>query len=89
ATKLDLPEALERYEEFKALNPAEEVLGISVFSGQGLAELKDSIFRQVAAEETRLTEAAQAAEELLPGEENHEPAGGEDPFDMSDEDLLG
>ncbi|MDD3980787.1 MAG: GTPase ObgE [Spirochaetales bacterium] len=89
ATKLDLPEALERYEEFKALNPAEEVLGISVFSGLGLAELKDSIFRQVTAEETRLTEADEAAVEPIPGDETLKEAGGEDLFNMPDEDLLG
>jgi GTPase len=42
ATKLDLPEAAERFEAFKAAHPGEQLYGISVFSGQGLDELRDA-----------------------------------------------
>ena len=47
ATKLDLPEAQERFEEFKSLFPEETVFGISVFSGEGLDTLKDALYKQV------------------------------------------
>ncbi|MCX7026873.1 MAG: GTPase ObgE [Spirochaetes bacterium] len=47
ATKLDLPEAKERFAEFQALLPEEEVLGISVFSKEGLEGLKEAFFSQV------------------------------------------
>jgi hypothetical protein len=46
-TKLDLPEAAERYEEFVAMFPSEKVFGISVFSGVGLDALKEALHRQV------------------------------------------
>lgn len=88
ATKLDLSEALEHYEEFRTMNPGEEVLGISVFSGVGLPELKEAIFRQVTAEETRPAEADAASTEELSDGEGFQIADGENPFDMPDEDLL-
>lgn len=44
ATKLDLPEAAERFEAFKAANAGEEVYGISVFSGAGLDQLREAFF---------------------------------------------
>lgn len=47
ATKLDLPEAKERYETFKGMFTGEQLFGISVFSGEGLDELKEALFRQV------------------------------------------
>ncbi|MGO8694507.1 MAG: GTPase ObgE [Rectinemataceae bacterium] len=47
ATKLDLREAGERFSAFKAANSAENVCGISVFSGQGLDELKEIFFHFV------------------------------------------
>lgn len=46
-TKLDLPEAKERFPEFAAQFPGETVFGISVFSTEGLDELKEALFRQV------------------------------------------
>ena len=47
ATKLDLPEAKERFAEFESMFPYEKVFGISVFSGEGLDVLKDALYHQV------------------------------------------
>jgi len=47
ATKLDIPEAKERYETFKGMFSGEKIFGISVFNGEGLAELKEALFLQV------------------------------------------
>ncbi len=44
ATKLDLPEAEERFETFKSAHSDEEIFGISVFSGRGMEELKERFF---------------------------------------------
>jgi GTP-binding protein len=60
-TKLDLPETEGRLEELKAALPAEEVMGISVFSGLGLSELKERFFTLVEAEEAEASEKAVAA----------------------------
>lgn len=57
ATKLDLPEAKERFSEFKAMFPEESVFGISVFSGEGLDALKDALYNQVASFEKADKEA--------------------------------
>ncbi len=51
ATKLDLDEAAARFDEFAAAFPGEEVYGISVFSGVGLADLSEALFRTVTAAE--------------------------------------
>lgn len=51
ATKLDVPEAAERFTAFSALFPTEKVYGISVFSGRGLDELKEAFYGQVMAHE--------------------------------------
>jgi GTPase len=59
ATKLDLPEAKERFGEFKALLPDEKVLGISVFSREGLDDLQEAFFTQVLEHEAAF-EAASA-----------------------------
>lgn len=59
-TKLDLPESEGRLEELAASLPGERVLGISVFSREGLEELKELFFEFVVAAER---EAAEAAEE--------------------------
>jgi GTP-binding protein len=47
ATKLDLPEAAERYPGYRSTMNEEKVFGISVFSGEGLDELKEALFTQV------------------------------------------
>ena len=62
-TKMDLPEAEERYEEFKASFPQEKIFGISVFSDMGLDAVKQSFFEQVTAQETREAEHADSAQE--------------------------
>jgi len=88
ATKLDLPEAMDRYEEFRALHSGEEVLGISVFSGQGLAELKEAIFKQVTVEEESQADAQESSFEAeFPIEEELQTMNGENPFDTLDQDL--
>ncbi|TXT47183.1 MAG: GTP-binding protein [Spirochaetes bacterium] len=51
ATKLDLPEAQERFEEFKSRYKDESVFGISVFSQEGLENLKQAFYSQVLAHE--------------------------------------
>lgn len=71
ATKLDLPEAAERFDEFKAAFPGESVYGISVFSGAGLPELKETFLRLVleneAEAEARAAEASRLFAEGGPG----------------------
>ena len=57
ATKLDLPEAKERFAEFRDLLPGEKILGISVFSREGLEELKEAFFSQVLDREISLAAA--------------------------------
>jgi GTP-binding protein len=47
ATKLDLPEAAERFEAFERMFTVEKVVGISVFSGRGLDELKELFLEKV------------------------------------------
>lgn len=63
ATKLDLPEAAERVEEFRSLFPEETVHAISVFSGEGLDELKEALYRQVVELEKASAKTAAAEEE--------------------------
>ncbi len=69
ATKLDLPEAKERFQDFKALFTEEKVFGISVFSTEGLDSLKEAIFEQVRAFEKE-------------GKTNASSEGAESFFDM-------
>jgi len=64
ATKLDLPEAAERFDAFKAANPGEEVYGISVFSGQGLDVLREAFFALVIEAEAA-AKSAQGEEDLF------------------------
>ncbi len=75
ATKLDLPEAEERFDAFKAANRGEEIYGISVFSGRGMDELKEAFFRIVAEAETQASATKEAADSLF------ESFEGEDLFD--------
>jgi GTPase len=64
ATKLDLPEAAERFEAFKAAHPGEELYGISVFTGQGLDELREAFFAIVVeAEEKAKARGSSPSEE--------------------------
>jgi GTP-binding protein len=44
-TKLDLPGAPDRFAELRARYPAEEIRGISVFSGEGVPELAGALAR--------------------------------------------
>jgi GTPase len=71
ATKLDLPEAAERFDAFRKAFPDEELYGISVFSGQGLDELREAFFaillESEAAAATRATAGEAAIEEDLFG----------------------
>lgn len=58
-TKLDLEEAQERFEEFKKTFADETIYGISVFTKEGLEEIKEAFFKFVIdAEEKELAEAA-------------------------------
>jgi len=72
ATKLDLPEAAERLAGFTAAHPEEEVHGISVFSGRGIDELKETFFRFVEEAELRERERAVAQEDFF-GVDGPEP----------------
>ena len=47
ATKLDLPESAERFDDFRPSTSDERVYGISVFSGEGLDELREAFFALV------------------------------------------
>jgi GTPase len=71
ATKLDLPEAAERFEAFRAAHPAEEAYGISVFSHQGLDALRDAFLSIVL--------AAEAAAKAAPGSDGEEDLFGLEP----------
>jgi GTP-binding protein len=75
ATKLDLPEAAGRFEAFVAANPNEQVYGISVFSGQGLDEVREA-FLALVLEAERTAETGETGEEDLFGLEDD---GGEVP----------
>ena len=82
ATKLDLPEARERFPDFQALLPGEKILGISVFSREGLEELEEAFFTQVLEREASLETAAPIAESdedffALPPGANDEALGEE------------
>lgn len=48
-TKLDLEGTGERLMELKKAHPREEILGLSVFSGEGLEDVKEAIFKMVTA----------------------------------------
>jgi GTP-binding protein len=67
-TKLDLPETEGRLEELKAALPNEEVMGISVFSGLGLSELKERFFTLVVAEEAEVSDRAAKASSIFASE---------------------
>ncbi len=89
ATKLDLPEAAERYGEFKAAFPGESVYGISVFSGDGLPELKETFLKLVLENEAEAEAKAKAAASIF-DEGAGEGSGTEQPDgDLADEDLFG
>ncbi|MCE1206531.1 MAG: GTPase ObgE [Spirochaetia bacterium] len=64
ATKLDLPEVQERFEEFRAMI-AEPVFGISVFSGEGLEDLKEAFFNQVVHQEAKNEQQTSAVDDLF------------------------
>ena len=65
ATKLDLPEAAERFAAFQAAHPGEEVAGVSVFSGRGLDELAETFFSVVAEVETAAAKAETETEDFF------------------------
>ena len=52
-TKLDLPEARERWDAFRDAHADERVFGISVFSDEGMPDLKEAFFAAVTEEEAR------------------------------------
>ncbi len=87
ATKLDLPEAEERFAEFAAAYPDEEVLGISVFSGRGLAELRERFLALVLEHEAEAEARARAASSLFSSEAP--PSEGAESLEtLSDDDLF-
>jgi GTP-binding protein len=67
-TKLDLPETEGRLEGLRAALPDEEVMGISVFSGRGLSELKERFFTLVEAEEAEAAGRAAKASSIFAAE---------------------
>jgi GTPase len=77
-TKLDLEEAAGRLEAFRAANPGEEVYGISVFSGEGLDELREALFGLVVSTEGSSEGGGDAADDGdLFGLGDDEPEDGE------------
>jgi GTP-binding protein len=77
-TKLDLPEAEERFEAFKAAHPDEKVFGISVFSRQGIDELLEAFFSFVVEAEAVSAAAAGVEDDLFGAAEDFEETGKED-----------
>ena len=78
ATKLDLPEAEERFEAFRKAHEGEEIYGISVFSDRGMDELREAFFSIVV-----------DAEKSRPGKVGEEDffgpdSGGDDAFGPDD-----
>jgi GTP-binding protein len=71
-TKLDLPETEGRLEEFRAAYPAEKVFGISVFSGEGIDELREELFRIVEESEHLRLERKAEAEDFFGWDEDAE-----------------
>jgi GTP-binding protein len=68
ATKLDLPEAAERFSSFTAAHPDEVVIGVSVFSGEGLDSLAETFFRVVAENEAAAAKAESESEDFFGAE---------------------
>jgi GTP-binding protein len=80
-TKLDLEESAGRLDAFKAAHPGEEVYGISVFSGEGLDDLREALFRLVSTAESVAEggEAEGADEDLFGlGDDGDGEDGGEE-----------
>jgi GTPase len=65
ATKLDLPEAAERFEAFQASHKDEEIYGISVFSGQGIDALRDAFLSIVLEAEAASKAPGQGTSDLF------------------------
>lgn len=61
ATKLDVEEAADRFQRFREMNAEEEVFGISVFSGEGLDDLREAFFRLVTESENSEEESGDDA----------------------------
>jgi GTP-binding protein len=76
-TKTDLEESAGRLEELKRKYPGEKFRGISVFSGEGLADLRGDLAKLADAAEDAVLEAAPgdaAAEAVVPGFAGEEDA---------------
>ncbi|GBU28902.1 hypothetical protein R84B8_02464 [Treponema sp. R8-4-B8] len=74
-TKTDLPETEGRLAELAAKYPSEEVIGISVFSGDGIKELANAFLRLTSAPQNETTdenidEGEVEVEDVFEGEEN-------------------
>jgi GTP-binding protein len=79
ATKLDLPEAKERFAEFETMFRDEKVFGISVFSGEGLEVLKDALYNQV----INFEKADKEANELEAADSFFDTSGFDEPVEDS------
>jgi GTP-binding protein len=89
-TKLDLPETEGRLEALTELLPGETVLGVSVFSGLGLEELKLALLRLVIAHEAEEEAKARDASNLFAEETGATGAqGSEEGAAAEDDDLFG
>jgi GTP-binding protein len=88
ATKLDLPESVERFEAFRASNPGESVFGISVFSGEGLDDLREAFLSLVVEAESSAKAAPAEDEDLFglgaAGRDGREARGGSEAAEASD-----
>jgi GTP-binding protein len=82
ATKLDLPEAEERYAEFAACFPGEKLFPISVYAKSGLEELKAAFTELVLEKEKEDEEHARAKASIFdmgqPGDKAAEDSAAED-----------
>ncbi len=65
ATKLDLPESAERFAAFKTAHPEERVFGISVFSGEGIDELREAFLALVVEAEASSGSPSSGVEDIF------------------------
>jgi GTP-binding protein len=64
-TKLDLPEAAERFAAFRAAHPDEETIGVSAFSGEGLDALAEDFLRLMLEDEAAAAKVEASAEDFF------------------------
>ncbi|MBN1242383.1 MAG: GTPase ObgE [Spirochaetales bacterium] len=92
-TKLDLEETEGRLDELSAALPAERVLGLSVFSGEGLDSIRDAfmgfVLKAEAASERRAGDWSEGGLDWADGPAGEDGAGGAEPREDEAEGYFG